>query len=113
MSGLVAVISRLPGESLGAEESAALERTYEALRGHEVRDVLQAGNAARVAVFGRPDRTDAAVVERRGGSWAAAVGVVHSEGPLLDSRLDQLDGAFALIRHDEDAGAVTAASDPF
>ena len=42
-----------------------------------------------------------------------AVGAVHSEAPLLDSRLDQLDGAFALVRHDEDLGVTTAASDPF
>jgi hypothetical protein len=113
MSGLVAVISRLPGDPVSSEESAGLERAYEAMRGHKVKEVLQAGNAARVALFGRPDGDDAAVVERRQGSWAVAVGVVHSEGPLLDSRLERLDGAFALVRHDQDLGAITAASDPF
>jgi hypothetical protein len=113
VSGLVAVISRLPGEPVGAEESAPLERAYEAMRGHRLREVLQAGNGGRLALFGRPEGDDAAVVERRQGSWAVAVGVVHSERPLLDSRLEELDGAFALVRHDEDLGAVTAASDPF
>jgi hypothetical protein len=42
-----------------------------------------------------------------------ATGVVHTEGPLLDSRLEKLDGAFALVRHDEGRGTITAASDPF
>jgi hypothetical protein len=113
MSGLVAVISRLPGDAVGAEESAALERTYERMRGHGVCEVLQAGSGARLALFGRPEGNGAAVVERRQGSWAVAAGVVHSEGPLLDARLDQLDGAFALVRHDEELGSITAASDPF
>jgi hypothetical protein len=113
MSGLVAVISRVPDEPVDHEESVALEGAYEEMRGHRVREVLHAGDAARLALFGRPEGEDAALVERRLGSWAVAVGVVHSEAPLLDSRLDQLDGAFALIRHDEDAGAITAASDPF
>jgi hypothetical protein len=113
MSGLVAVISRVRNEPVDFGESAALEREYEGMRGHPVREVLQAGNVARLTLFARPGGDDATVVERRQGSWAAAVGVVHSEGPLLDSRLDQLDGAFALIRHDEAAGAITAASDPF
>jgi hypothetical protein len=112
MSGLVAVISRLPDDPVGAEESAALERTYEAMRGHGIREVLQAGDGARLALFGRPEG-DAAVVERRQGSWAVAAGVVHSEGPLLDSRFEQLDGAFAFVRHDEDSGVISAASDPF
>jgi hypothetical protein len=113
VSGLVAVISRLPGDPVSAEESAALERTYEAMRSHRVREVLQAGSRARLALFGRPEGADAAVVERRQGSWAVAAGVVHSEGPLLDSRLEKLDGAFALVRHDEARGTITAASDPF
>jgi hypothetical protein len=113
MSGLVAVISRLPGDPVGVDESAALERTYEAMRGHRVREVLQAGGGGRLALFGRPGGDGAAVVERRKGSWAAAVGVVHSDGPLLDARLEELDGAFALVRHDEDRGVITAASDPF
>jgi len=113
MSGLVAVISRVPDEPVDHQESVALEGAYEEMRGHRVREVLHAGDAARLALFGRPEGEDAALVERRLGSWAVAVGVVHSEGPLLDSRLDQLDGAFALIRHDEDTGAITAASDPF
>ena len=113
MSGLVAVISRPPGEPVGVEESGVLQRTYEGMRGHRVREVLQAGSGARLAVFGRPEGDDAAVVERRQGSWAAAVGVVHAEGPLLDSGLEELDGSFALVRHDEDLGAITAASDPF
>jgi hypothetical protein len=113
MSGLVAVISRVPDERLDSEESAALEHAYEELRGHRIRDVFHAGDTARLTLFGRPEGDDAAVVERRQGSWAVAIGVVHSEGPLLDSRLDQLDGAFALIRNDDDAGAITAASDPF
>jgi hypothetical protein len=113
VSGLVAVIPRLPGDPVGAEESAALERTYEEMRCHPMREVLQAGNGARLALFGRLEGDDAAVVERRNGSWAVAVGVVHSDRPLLDSRLEQLDGAFALVRHDEERGAITAASDPF
>jgi hypothetical protein len=113
VSGLVAVISRLPGEPVGSEESAALERAYEAMRGHTVREVLQAGNGARLALFGRPEGNDAAVVERRQGSWAVAVGVVHSEGSLLDSRLEQLEGSFALVRHDDDLGVITAATDSF
>jgi hypothetical protein len=113
VSGLVAVIRRAPGHSVGADESAEFERAYEALRGHRVREQLQAGDGGRLTLFSRPEAHDAAVVERRQGSWAVAVGVVHSEAPLLDSRLEDLDGAFALVRHDGALGAITAASDPF
>jgi hypothetical protein len=113
VSGLVAVISRQPGEPVKAEESAALERVYEAMRGHTVQQALQAGNSARVSLLGRPDGKDTAVVERRQGSWAVAAGAVHAEDALLDSPLERLDGAFALVRHDEELGAITAATDPF
>jgi hypothetical protein len=114
VSGLVAVISRLPGEPVGSEGTTDLERIYEEMRGHRVREILEtAGNTARVALFGRPEGDDAAVVERRQGSWAVAAGAVHCEGPLLDSRLEELDGAFALVRHDEDRSAITVATDPF
>jgi hypothetical protein len=112
MSGLVGVISRRPGDPVTAEESQGLERAYEAMRGHAVDEVLQAGNSARVALFRRPERSDGVVLERRLGSWALAVGVVHSEARLMDSPLESLDGAFALVRHDQDRGTITAASDP-
>jgi Glutamine amidotransferase domain len=113
VSGLVAVISRQPGEPVSAQESAALERVYEAMRGHTVQQALQAGNSAHVALLGRPERNDTAVVERRQGSWAVAAGAVHAEEALLDSPLENLDGAFALVRHDEELGRITAATDPF
>jgi hypothetical protein len=110
---LVAVIPRARGHPVGADESAAFEQAYEAMRGHTVREVLKATNGARLALFSRPQGHDAAVVERRQGSWAVAIGVVHAEGPLLDSPLESLDGAFALVRNDEERGEITAASDPF
>ena len=114
MSGLVAVISRVPGDPVGSEDSAALERTYEATRGHRAREIFEtAGNSARLTLFGRPEGNDAAVVERRQGSWAVAVGVVHSDGPLLDAQLEDLEGAFALVRRDDERDVITAASDPF
>ena len=43
----------------------------------------------------------------------AAVGAIHSDGPLAQTIVEDLDGQFAGVRHDADAGSVEVFSDPF
>ena len=112
MSGMVA-IARQGLEPLAANEIEELATTYEAMRGVGGRQSLVGGSRVQVVRFSRPGTDGDFGIEQRGPSWAVSVGVPLLRGSLLSAPLDELDGAFAIIRYDGERDEVVIASDPF
>ena len=111
MSGLVGIVSS-EGSALALdEETRELARSYTALRGEQPLETADTPQA-RVVVFGTDDRGPASI-ERRGDSWVATAGTVHGPRPLLDAKLEVLDGQFSLVGYDAERQEVFVASDPF
>ena len=111
MGGFVAIIAEDPSTETSEIELAALGEAYAAVRGEAPATDLSAAARARARVFHGPDAAVDSVV-RRGESWAAVGGVAQHRGPLLDTPLEDLDGQFALLRHDAAAQELALASDP-
>ena len=111
LTGFVAIIDPARSRPVTEEEIAGLADTHESLRNVRGRQSAAAGEFARVIVLGGNDGAPAAL-ERRGSSWAASIGIVHHEGPLVGARPEDLDGHFALIAHDAEADSVLVATDP-
>jgi hypothetical protein len=110
LSGFVAII--WTQESAPTDEIDTLAKAYTDLRGPALEQRLSAaGRVDAIRFESWPSRHPA--VERRSDSWALAVGAIHHDQPLLSSRLEDLEGQFALLIYDAQSGAVTVASDPF
>jgi hypothetical protein len=112
MSGMVAIVQQGVGP-LDADEVEQLATTYEALRGVGSRKSVVGGSRVCVVRFFHPGTVADVGIEIRGRSWAVSVGVPLFRGSLVGASLDELDGAFALIRYDDDRDEVAIMSDPF
>jgi hypothetical protein len=111
MSGIVAIVAR-GDASVAMEDMERLAETYESLRGEPQQHSLAGGNRVRLVRFaGRAERPEAGV-ETEDGSWAAFVGRPRHRVSLLRDQLDEIDGAFALVRYDAEGDEVVVASDP-
>ncbi len=109
-TGLCAVLAT--GDApLDAAEADRLADAYQSLRGVQPR-VRAVGDRIAAIAFGVAGGAPPALSERAG-SWAAGSGRAYVEGSLIDARLEDLDGAFALVRSDGRTGAALVASDPF
>ena len=112
MSGFIAIIADRPERSVADGALARFVDSYTAIRGRAgASERVSAGGRARACVFARPDQ-GVSSLERRGDSWALCAGVAYHSRPLVQARLDELDGQFALLRYDAEAATVTLASDP-
>jgi len=111
LTGIVAIIAHDRGAPVAEAEIEGFADTHEALRHVRGRRTAAAGDYARVIVLGSADESLAAL-ERRGSSWAAAIGVVHHDGSLVGARPEELEGHFGLIAHDAEADSVLVATDP-
>jgi hypothetical protein len=110
-TGLCAVIAT-DNRPLDPGEIDGLADSYRALRGTRPAARATAADRAAVVAFGSADDAPATVLSR-GRSWATGSGRVYGAGQLLDARLEDIDGAFALVRYDADADVLVVASDPF
>jgi asparagine synthase (glutamine-hydrolysing) len=111
MTGIVAVVADDRTGAVSEEEVAALADTYESLRGEGTRQDASADGRGRVIVLGSAGR-EQPEIERRGSSWAAAVGVLHHRGQLVGARPEDLSGHFAVVAYDADERSVLVATDP-
>lgn len=112
VSGFVAIIAGQPDGTVHESDLGRLADAYAAVRGGTPGERVDAGRRARACAFGGPGRPSAPI-ERRGSSWALSAGVPRHGGTLAEARLDDLEGQFALLRHDATRGTVTLVSDPF
>ncbi len=111
MSGFVSIIATRPNRSVSTSDLDAFASSYIAVRGG-VAEFVGAGDRVGAVAFTRADGPGAKI-HRRGDSWALSAGAPHYSGPLLDAHLDDVEGQFAMLRHDAEANTVTLASDPF
>ena len=111
MTGIVAIIDHNRSAPVTDADIEALADTHESLRHVRGRRSATAGDFARVIVLGEDGKAPAGI-ERRDSSWAAWIGIVHHDGPLVGARAENLEGHFALVAHDADAGSVLVATDP-
>ena len=109
-TGLCAVIAT-DDRPLEPAEAERLADVYDSLRGACPRARATGARLTAIA-FGRPDGA-APPLSERGGSWAIGAGRAYCDGALVDARLEDLDGAFALVRSDAATGEALVASDPF
>ncbi len=110
MTGIVAIIDHDRNAPVTEADIEALADTHESLRHVRGRRSATAGDFARVVVLGEGKAP--AGIERRDLSWAAWIGIVHHDGPLVGARAENLDGHFALVAHDAEASSVLIATDP-
>jgi len=99
MSGFVAIIADDPRADVPEQAISDFADAYVALRGGRTDMRAAAGSRARVCVFDGPDPAGEPL-QRRGDSWIAVGGVAHHPAPLLDAPVDELEGQFAVLRHD-------------
>lgn len=112
MSGFIAIVADQPGRAVPGGELARFVDAYVAIRGGGSANArVTGGDRVSACVFSRPDE-DATCVERRGDSWALSAGVPYHSRPLVEARLDELDGQFALLRYDAETKTSALASDP-
>ena len=109
MRGLVAIIAVDSGARVDEREVDALATAYESLRGAGDREGASAGERAQAILLGNSEARPA--VARSGIAWAAVAGRAYG-GTLPGASLEELDGQFALITHDDVEGT-TVATDPF
>jgi hypothetical protein len=110
-TGLCAVIAS--GDGRVAETDVdGLADAYEGLRGARPRARAAVRGRVAVVAFGPPG-DEPPLVSSRTGSWAVGSGRAYVDGALVDARLEDLDGAFALVRYDATNDTVVVASDPF
>jgi hypothetical protein len=112
MSGLVAIISHRLDVPATEAEVDLLASAYESVRGGGRRHRVAGGDHVQVIRF-ENQGADEAGGAAQASTWAIASGVVHSPRPLTDTRLDELDGQFALVSYDAKRGEVVVATDPF
>ena len=110
MAGLVGVISHRRTVALPEAELDALVEAFGHVRGMGAQRRQRVADWAHLATI---DVGAPATVAVAGESWLAAVGAIHSDGPLAQTIVEDLDGQFAGVRHDADAGSVEVFSDPF
>ena len=110
MAGLVGVISHRRTVALPEAELDALVDAFGHVRGMGAQRRQRVADWAHLATI---DVGAPATVAVAGESWLAAVGAIHSDGPLAQTIVEDLDGQFAGVRHDADAGSVEVFSDPF
>jgi asparagine synthase (glutamine-hydrolysing) len=110
MAGMVGVISHRRTVAVPEAELDALVDAFGHVRGMGTQRRQRVADWAHLATF---DVGPPATVAVAGDSWFAAVGAIHADGPLAQARVEDLDGQFAAVRHDADAGSVEVFSDPF
>jgi hypothetical protein len=111
MSGFIAIIANRHDRSVSEADVDAFVRAYVALRGG-TGEAAQAGDRVRAFAFVNAEASGPAI-DRRGDSWALSAGTLHHSGSRLDADLDEVEGQFALLRHDAETKISTLASDPF
>jgi hypothetical protein len=110
MAGLVAAISHRPSVPVPEGEVARLLDTFADVRGGAIHRRMSVPHWAHVGLL---DIGAQATVERTGASWLAAVGAIHADSLLAATPVEALDGQFAGVRYDADAGTVEVFTDPF
>jgi len=111
MSGFVAIIADDPGAPVSLADADAFAASYVAVRGG-VAEAVNAGERARAFEVRSLEDTRPSIV-RRGEAWALAAGAPHHPDSLISAPLEDIEGQFALLRYDPQAGTITLASDPF
>ena len=111
LTGFVAIIDHDRSAPVTDADIEALADTHESLRRVKGRRSAAAGDFARVIVLGENGKASAGI-ERRDPSWAAWIGIIHHNGPLVGARTEDLEGHFALVAHDAEADSVLVATDP-
>jgi asparagine synthase (glutamine-hydrolysing) len=111
LTGFVAIIDHDRATPVTDREIEELANTHDSLRHVRGRHEVAAGDFARVIVLGGAD-SGLGTIERRDASWAASIGIVHRDGPLVGATPESLNGHFALFAHDADAEKVLVATDP-
>ncbi len=112
MSGFIAIVADRPERAVPEGELARFVDAYVAVRGDgSANGRVNGGHRVRACVFSRPDE-GAKCLERQGKSWALTAGVPYHSRPLVETRLDELDGHFALLRYDAETKTAALASDP-
>jgi hypothetical protein len=110
MTGLIAIVAVDPGSRVNERELEELTASYESLRGSAARHDASSEGRARARLLGF-DGTSPAITGDRG-VWTAVAGQAHGNPPPAGS-LEELDGQFALVCHDEERDETVVATDPF
>jgi hypothetical protein len=110
MTGLIAIVAVDPGNRVDERELEGLTAAYESLRGPATRHDASSQGRAHVRLLGfegmRPAITEDDAV------WTAVAGRAYGNCPPAGA-LEELDGQFALVSHDEGRDETVVATDPF
>jgi hypothetical protein len=110
VAGLVAVVSH-SRDAPGAEaELIGLLDAFASTCGDAPHRRLSAGTWGHVGIV---DAGAPATVDASEGSWLAAAGAVHADGPLCRAPIESLDGQFAGVRYDAATEVLQIFNDPF
>lgn len=110
MASLAAVISDDPRVAVPPEELTKLLDALRDLRGRGPVRRMAAGGWAEAALIDGDVPGDSGATED---GWHLVVGTPAMSVPLWQARLSDLDGAFAVVRHQVRADAVEVLTDPF
>jgi Glutamine amidotransferase domain len=111
MSGLVAIVSSDPREPVDESLLEGFTRTYEELRGVGAARTA-AGPRVRVALLSA-SADEPPELEGDSDAWCAVVGRAYSPTSLAESRLNEIDGQFALVSYDGRTDEIRIATDAF
>ena len=112
VSAILGIIADSPTGAVPDEELDRLLDAFAAVRGDGRRvHRLQAGKRAQLAKVEEHDGDRPPL--RDGAAWAAWSGYVHQPASALEGPIAELEGQFALVRHDAERGEISVACDPF